>query len=71
MPELNIADYLNSKLPYDKFLFDLTIPWDHIHLCYQCERKFGCNGSMCEPDEYDGWCAECAESEIPKSVGGN
>lgn len=73
-----MADYLNCKLPYDKFLFDLSRSWGHIHLCYQCKRKFGCNGDTCEPDDsnYDinddyGWCAECAESEIPKSVGGN
>ena len=69
--KLSFVDYLNAKLPYDDYLFDLSRSWKHIHLCCQCDRKFGCNGVFCEPNEVIGWCAECCASELPKSVGGN
>lgn len=70
-----LALRLNAQLPYDKDLFDLTKNWDHIHLCYQCDRKFGCNGTVCD-DEVGkiieiGWCAKCCESEYLMSEGGN
>lgn len=66
----NIVLELLSKLPYDTDLFDLKKKWDHIHLCYQCNRKFGCDGEICDDTDEIGWCAECANAEYSTIVGG-
>lgn len=66
----NISLELLSKLPYDEDLFNLNKKWNHIHLCYQCERKFGCNGTVCDDDDNCAWCAECANAEYKTVVGG-
>lgn len=64
---------LNASIPYDEDLFNLSKNWDHIHSCYQCNRKFGCNGEICDPESDEiGWCADCCNAEyVTTFTGGN